>query len=65
MSDDQILLVMKGMSVLNTPFDDRKDRRDRRERLTAKKEMDAQKASYCMVRNQREYTSKSNWGYCK
>ena len=63
--DEQILAVMKGMDTLNNPADGHKDIKDRAERTKTSKELMAQKASYCLVREQREYTSKSNWGQCK
>lgn len=65
LTDEQILRAMKRYDTQKNPSDARKVNQEGRERRKAMKEAAAENKSHLLVKEQREYTSKSNWKYCK
>jgi len=63
--EEKIMSVMKGIDTLKEAADIRKIRAESKERTAAKKAMMAEQKSHHLVKQQREYTSKSNWRHCK
>ena len=65
LTDEQILKGMKKFDTQLKPADERKVKKEAAERTKAIKEAFAEKVSHDLVRDQREYTAKSNWRHCK
>ena len=64
-TEAQLLKFMKKLDTLKTSADSAKYQRERREQTRAAKEANAENKAHKLVRDQREYTAKSNWGHCK
>jgi hypothetical protein len=56
---------MKHMDTLKNPSDAHKSKQENSARRKAQKEANAETTSHRMVKEQRAYTSKSNWNHCK
>ena len=63
--DDAILKFMKNLKTLDIPIDFKKSKKEKQEMLKSEKESKAAFQSGCLVRNQREFTSRGNWGHVK
>lgn len=63
--DDAILKFMKNLKTLDIPIDFKKSKKEKQEMLKSEKESKAAFQSGCLVRNQREFSSRANWGHVK